>query len=165
MSEVSWLAETKFCRIFLPGNPQSLNIGTIDRAWFRLRSIEPAFHMSYLIWKAHASCSLIVLVVGRRMRGWSPTILFLPLFSSFTPNNSLQPPSSSSSFFFFFVFFFLNRKIKKKRYMTRLQAYCKRTKNILEDSASTLGVVGGTGLAGGRWRRSKTIWIVDGWKA
>ena len=52
--------------------------------------------------ETHASDSLIVLVVGCRLRGWSPTILFLPLFSSFTPNNSLQPPSSSSFFFFFF---------------------------------------------------------------
>jgi hypothetical protein len=87
--------------------------------------------------------------------------LLIPLSFSFLTNFLACPTVLCNHFFF------LERKIKKKIYMTRLQAtsLLQTNENIPGDSASTLGVVGGTGLAGGRWRRSKTIWIVDGWKA
>jgi hypothetical protein len=61
--------------------------------------------------------------------------------------------------------FFFRKKDKEENIHDKATSLMQTNENIPGDSASTLGVVGGTGLAGGRWRLSKAIWIVDGWKA
>jgi hypothetical protein len=84
--------------------------------------------------------------------------LLIPLSFSFLANFLACPTVLCNHFFF-------RKKDKEEKIHDKATSLLQTNENIPGDSASTLGVVGGTGLAGGRWRRSKTIWIVDGWKA
>jgi hypothetical protein len=84
--------------------------------------------------------------------------LLIPLSFSFLTNFLACPTVLCNHFFFL-------KKDKEEKIHDKATSLLQTNENIPGDSASTLDVVGGTGLAGGRWRRSKTIWIVDGWKA
>jgi hypothetical protein len=95
--------------------------------------------------KTHTHATLFLVIPLPPFSSFTPIPLFLSLFLQYF----LACPTILCNHFFFF-----QKKYKEEKIHDKATSLLQTNENITGDSASTLGVVGSTGLAGGSWRRS-----------